>query len=242
MAMNQKTSGTLYLVPKTISAESPGNVIPDNVLEVTRKLKYYIVEDARTARRYLSAIGSSHPIHEIQLFILNKHTNTEDIPGFLIPLKNGEDMGLMSEAGLPAIADPGAVIVSLAHQKNFRVVPLTGPSSIFLALMASGLNGQSFAFNGYLPIDRSEKEKQIHFFENRAYTENQVQAFIETPFRNDKLLSDLLRTCRNETLLCIAKDITGENESIITRSIADWKKERLLPGKQPTVFIIGKPY
>ena len=239
--MNHKTSGTLYLVPKTISTESPGNVIPDKVLEITKRLKYYIVEDARTARRYLSAIGSNHPIHEIQFFTLNKHTNSEDIPEFLIPLKNGEDIGIMSEAGLPAIADPGAVIVSLAHQMNCRVVPLTGPSSIFLALMASGLNGQSFAFNGYLPIDRSEKEKRIRFYESRAFSENQVQVFIETPFRNDNLLTDLIRICRNETLLCIATDITGQNENIITRTIANWKKERLLPGKQPTVFIIGKP-
>lgn len=163
MALQKK--GILYLIPKTISDNLFENVIPSGVLDITRKLKYFIVENERTSRRYLSLIKSNHVIHEIELFPLNKHTRDEDIISYLKPLENGYDTGLMSEAGIPAVADPGSVIVALAHKKNIKVIPLVGPSSILLALMASGLNGQSFSFNGYLPINKQERIRQIRFYE-----------------------------------------------------------------------------
>ncbi len=232
--------GNLYLIPKTISDNAFEEVIPTGVLDITRKLKYFIVENERTARRYLSRIKSIHPINEIELFLLNKHTKYEEIEVFFKIIEAGFDVGLMSEAGIPAVADPGSIIVSIAHQRNFKVVPLVGPSSILLALMASGLNGQNFSFNGYLPINHSEKIRQIKFFEKKSVNENQTQIFIETPFRNDKLFSDLLMICDDTTLLCVAINLTAENEFIKTLPVKEWKKNRLPLNKQPAIFLLGK--
>lgn len=236
--MTLQKTGILYLIPKTISENFFEDVIPSGVLNITRRLKYFIVENERTSRRYLSQIKSNHVISEIELFPLNKHTREEEINSYLKPLENGHDSGLMSEAGIPAVADPGSVIVALAHKKNIRVVPLVGPSSIMLALMASGLNGQNFSFNGYLPINRQERIQQIKFFEKKSLSENQTQIFIETPYRNDQLLNDILNACSEETLLCIAADISGENELIKTHEVGAWKKDRPLINKQPAIFLL----
>lgn len=236
MMLQQK--GVLYLIPKTISENLFENVIPSGVLNITRRLKHFIVENERTSRRYLSQIKSEYAINEIELFLLNKHTREEEIISYLKPLENGHDTGLMSEAGIPAVADPGSVIVALAHKRNIRVVPLVGPSSILLALMASGLNGQNFSFNGYLPINKQERIRQINFFEKKSITENQTQIFIETPFRNDQLINDLLFACYDETQLCIAANISGEDEFIKTQTISSWKKNRPLLNKQPAIFLL----
>lgn len=238
--MTTSTRGNLYLIPKTISENDFENVIPAGVLNITRQLKYFIVENERTTRRYLSRIRSNFPINEIELFLLNKQTSPGDISGFLRPLEEGYHIGLMSEAGIPAIADPGAAIVALAQKKNYKVVPLTGPSSILLALMASGFNGQNFAFNGYLPINKQDRVSKIKYFEKKMLTEKQTQIFIETPYRNDQLLNDILTSCNETTLLCIAANITDHNELIHTASIAGWKKNRPLLNKLPVIFIIGE--
>jgi 16S rRNA (cytidine1402-2'-O)-methyltransferase len=235
MALQKK--GILYLIPKTISENIFEDVIPSGVLDITRRLKYFIVENERTCRRYLSLIKSNHIISEIELFPLNKHTRGEEINSYLKPLESGHDTGLMSEAGTPAVADPGSVIVALAHKKNIRVVPLVGPSSIMLALMASGLNGQNFSFNGYLQINKQERIRQIRFYEKKSAADNQTQIFIETPFRNDQLLNDLLFACHDETQLCIAANISGENEFIKTQEVGAWKKNRPLMNKQPAIFL-----
>jgi len=234
------STGILYLIPKTISENDFEYVIPTGVLGITRNLKHFIVENERTARRYLSRIRSNFPIQEIELFLLNEHTRQEDIPGLLKPLEQGHNMGLMSEAGTPAVADPGAAIVALAHKKNFRVVPLTGPSSILLALMASGFNGQNFAFNGYLPVKKQERAEKLKYFEKKLLADKQTQIFIETPYRNDQLLNDIVSICADSTLLCIAANITDFGEFIQTRTIAAWKKNRLLLNKQPAIFLIGE--
>lgn len=236
--MKEIQKGILYLVPKTIADNDFEFVIPSLILEITRNLKYFIVENERTTRRYLSKIKSNHPINEIQLFTLNKHTKYEDIEEFLSPIENGYDMGLMSEAGTPAVADPGSVIVALAHSRHYKVKPLVGPSSIILALMASGLNGQNFSFNGYLPIEKGNRINQLKIFERRSVSEKQTQIFIETPFRNDQLLADILSVCNENTQLCIAANICSEKEFIQTRSIAGWKKNRPLLNKQPAIFLL----
>jgi 16S rRNA (cytidine1402-2'-O)-methyltransferase len=236
--MKKQTAGTLYLIPKTIADCSPEMVIPEGVLRITGKLKFYIVENERTTRRYLSRIKPEHPIADIQLFLLNKHTKPEGLGEFIAPLLKGEDVGLMSEAGTPAVADPGAVIVAMAHRNHIRVVPLVGPSSILLALMASGLNGQNFSFNGYLPIDKYERAQKIRFYEKRSMTENQTQIFIETPFRNNQLLDDLLSSCKDNTDLCLAADLSAEEEFIRTLPISEWKKNRPDLNKQPVIFLL----
>lgn len=237
-SMKEQTAGVLYLIPKTIAECLPEMVIPEEVLKITRRLKFYIVENERTTRRYLSQLKPEHPIADIQLFLLNKHTKPEELGEFIAPLLKGEDVGLMSEAGTPAIADPGAVIVAMAHRNQIRVAPLVGPSSILLALMASGLNGQNFSFNGYLPIDKSERVQKIRFYEKRSLSENQTQIFIETPFRNDQLLDDLLSSCEDNTNLCIAADISAEEEFIRTQSVREWKKNRPELNKRPVIFLL----
>ena len=231
--------GILYLIPNTLGECNLEQVLPSVNFEIIRKIKHFIVEDVRTARRFLKKVDKEINIDELQFFTLNKHTSPEEISDYLSPIQNGLDVGIISEAGCPAIADPGAEIVRIAQAKNYKVVPLVGPSSILLALMASGFNGQSFAFVGYLPIQGNERTQAIKQLEKRAQIEKQSQLFIETPYRNMKMLEDILTICQPKTQLCIACDITLETEYIKTKSIAEWKKEKLPDlNKRPCIFLI----
>lgn len=229
----------LYLIPNTLGECETSNVLPAINIAIIRKIKHFIVEDVRTARRFLKKVDSNINIDELQFYTLNKHTSPNELSSYLEPLEKGFDMGVISEAGCPAIADPGAEVVKIAQTKNLKVVPLVGPSSILLGLMASGFNGQSFAFVGYLPIQGNERTQRIKQLEKRAKTENQSQIFIETPYRNQKLLSEILSTCQGNTKLCIACDITLESEYIKTKSINEWKKSTLPDlNKRPSIFIL----
>lgn len=230
-------NGTIYLIPVTLGGDDYLKVIPGKVLELTRQLRFFIVEDIRSARRFLRLIDREFPINDTVFFELNEHTGDEAIATYLEPLKNGSDIGLLSEAGLPGIADPGAKIVALAHQKKFNVKPLSGPSSILLALVASGLNGQNFTFNGYLPVKPAERSAKLRELEKRA-GEGFTQIFMETPYRNQKMLDTILSTCRNETLLCIAMDITLPTEKVRTMRIAEWKKDLPALDGKLVVFLI----
>lgn len=219
--------GTLYLIPTTIGSESWELVIPTAVIAKTRTLKHFIVEDVRTTRRYLSKIGILTPIDQIDFGLLNEHTKQTELEQLIKPLLEGNDIGLLSEAGLPAIADPGALIVALAHKKGIKVVPYTGPSSILLTLMASGLNGQNFAFIGYLPIKPDERKKRVKQIELRSKNEFQTQIFIEAPYRNLQLFQDILKECNPETQLTIGVELTTELEYIATKKIREWKNSQL---------------
>jgi 16S rRNA (cytidine1402-2'-O)-methyltransferase len=233
------SKGTLYLIPCTLGDTPAQQVIPQHVIDITRKLRHFVVEHPKTARQFISTLKPDHPIQSLELASLNEHTTAGELTGLLAPLLAGHDVGILSEAGCPGIADPGADLVSLAHRHGIRVIPLVGPSSILLALMASGLNGQCFAFHGYLPIDNLERKKAITALEAESQKRNQTQLFIETPYRNEKLFSALLAHCRPQTLLCIASDITLTSEQIQTRPIKQWKS---LPmpelNKRPTLFIL----
>ncbi len=234
--MNKK--GKIYLIPTTLGDSEISSVIPANVVDIIENLHYFIVENIRTARRYIRKVSITKNIDELTFFELNKHTKPEDIFSYLKPCLSGNSIGIISEAGNPGIADPGANIVKIAHQKNIDVVPLVGPSSILLALISSGMNGQNFAFNGYLPIKDNERIKRIQYLEKKSKSENQSQIFMETPFRNMKMLDALLQTCRNNTLLCIAADITLSSEFIKTKTVVEWKKQKPQLNKRPTVFIL----
>lgn len=229
--------GILFLIPNTLGDNAPDEVMPQKVMETAKRLRHFIVEDVRTVRRYLRRIDRTFPIDDSQFFELNQHTDRSKIEPYLKPLLEGNDMGIISEAGCPAVADPGADIVALAHRKGIRVVPLVGPSSILLAQMASGFNGQSFAFVGYLPIEAAERQKRLRKLEHRAKEENQTQLFIETPYRNMKLFDELTATLKGDTRLCIACDITLESEYIETRTIGEWKQKKPQDlNKRPTIF------
>jgi 16S rRNA (cytidine1402-2'-O)-methyltransferase len=229
---------SLYLIPVTLGDSDFSRVLPAYNREIILSVKYFIVENVRSARRFLKQTEPTIDIDSLTFFTLNKHTAAAELMTFLKPIEDGFPVGVISEAGCPAIADPGADIVAIAQQKNIRVVPLVGPSSILLALMASGFNGQSFAFLGYLPIDNAERMKTLKNVEQRIYSENQTQIFIETPYRNEKLFDDILKTCRPQTRLCIAADITLESEWIKTRSIAEWKKQSPSLAKRPCIFAL----
>ncbi|MDR0660050.1 MAG: SAM-dependent methyltransferase [Prevotellaceae bacterium] len=229
---------TLYLIPTTLGEINLNCCIPHHVIEITRSLTYFIVEDVRTARRYLSKLRMPLPINELNFYELNEHTKAEDLQSLLQPLLEGNNVGLMSEAGVPAVADPGKDVVHIAHQKGIKVVPLVGPSSILLAVMASGLNGQNFAFNGYLPIKEQERIQRIRLLENRSIQERQAQVFIEAPYRNTKLLEAFLASCNDTTMLCIAANLTIKSEWIQCHPITYWKKRKPDINKKPCVFII----
>lgn len=245
--------GILYLIPNSLG-ESDGNpsdplshIIPIDVQAITAKLDYFIAENAKTTRAFLKTVATTHPLsrplQEIEIAELNVNTNATVLPVLLAPLLAGRNAGLISEAGVPAVADPGANLVRLAHQHNILVKPLVGPSSLLLAVMASGLNGQSFAFNGYLPIDSAQRIKRIKDLEDRSRKEHQTQLFIETPYRNIALLEALCATCNQNTLLCTATDLTLLSESIKTQTVKKWKSDLAtgtLPNmqKKPTVFLI----
>lgn len=231
--------GTLYLIPCTLGDTPAEQVLPRHVIDVARRLEHFVVEQAKTARQFLAALKPEKPIQSLHFATLNEHTAHKDLAGLLAPLLAGHDVGIISEAGCPGIADPGADLVNLAHHNGIRVVPLVGPSSILLALMASGLNGQRFAFHGYLPIADAERKKAIATLEAESIRQKQTQLFIETPYRNEKMLGALLAHCRPQTRLCVATDITLPGELIQTRSIAQWKL-RPLPqlNKRPSLFLL----
>lgn len=233
--------GTLYLIPTTLSDCELSQVLPDGNTPIIRKLKVFIVENIRTARRFLKQVDSNIIIDELQFFELNQHTDLNHINQYLEPLLKGEDVGIISEAGCPAIADPGADIVALAQAQKIKVVPLVGPSSILLSLMASGFNGQSFAFHGYLPIEKGQRVDKLKQLERRIYSEQQTQLFIETPYRNRQMVDELLKSLQPQTKLCIAVDITSDTEDIRTKTISEWKKS-VIPElhKRPCIFLIYK--
>lgn len=230
----------LYLVPNVLSEGSWQNVLPSVVFPVLTETRHFIVENVRTARRFMKQVNSEINIDECTFYEINKRTKYAEIPSFLTPVSEGFDVAVISEAGCPGVADPGAEVVKIAHQKGIQVVPLVGPSSILLALMASGFNGQEFAFKGYLPVKPAERTKEIAVLEKRVNTQGQTQIFIETPYRNNQLIADLLRTCAPDTLLCIAANLTGENEMVATKTIKQWKTALPNLHKQPAIFLIGK--
>jgi len=234
--------GKLYLIPTTLGEMNPEDVLPQTIKRSIDFIDYYIVENEKTARRFIKSVHPEKKQPELKLFLLNKHTETKEHLDFIKPLLEGQNVGLMSEAGCPGVADPGAVIVKLAHEKGIQVIPLVGPSSILLAVMASGMNGQSFAFNGYLPIDKSEKKQALKGFEKLSFDKNQSQLFIETPYRNNKLLEDILQILQPNTNLCIACDITLPTEYIKTMSVNLWKKQKVDLHNRPCIFIIHKSY
>jgi len=231
-------SGKIYLIPNTLGDTVPGDVIPAGVIQTLHKLTHFIVEDIRNARRFLVKTAYPHKIDDIVFFELNKHTPLADIPGLVLPCEKGTDMGIISEAGVPAVADPGALVVEIAHKRGIRVIPLTGPSSILMALMASGLNGQNFAFKGYLPVDKKDLASALKDMETRSKRENQTQIFIETPYRNMRLYEEILKICQPTTQLCIAKNLTTAEESVEVKSIEKWRKSKTDLDKQPAVFLI----
>ena len=231
-------SGKLYLIPSPLGDTSIETVIPQGTLDILRSLRFFIVEELRTARRYLSKAGIETPIEQLVFSELNEHTPETEVPALLKPLLAGNDAGMISEAGLPAVADPGANLVALAQRRNIEVIPLVGPSSMFLALMASGLNGQSFAFSGYLPVKAPERKQRIRQLEKRSVSERQTQLFMETPYRNNALLADLLLCCAPDTRLCIAANITMPDAFIRTMTIAQWKKTTVDIHKKPCIFLL----
>ena len=231
---------TLYLIPVTLGDTPINEVLPAHNTEIILNLTHFIVENVRSARRFLKKCNPEIDINGLTFYELNKHTVKEEVSTFLSPMKTGLSIGVISEAGCPAIADPGADVVAIAQIEGYKIVPLVGPSSILMSLMASGFNGQSFAFHGYLPIDGSERVNKIKQLESRVYHEDQTQIFIETPYRNDKLAEDILLHCKSQTKLCIAMNISCENEYIVTKKVGAWKKNLPDMHKQPCVFLIYK--
>ena len=232
--------GKLYLIPTRLGDNPPLEVLPISVKKIIEQIDYYIVENEKTARAFIKKINSRKVQASLTMFHLNKFTDARDLPSFIEPCLKGINVGLLSEAGCPAIADPGADIVKIAHENNIKVVPMVGPSSIILAMMGSGMNGQSFAFNGYLPIDKDEKKKEIKRLERLSFEQDQSQIFIETPYRNNKMLEDLSNILDNHTNLCVAADITLPTEFIKTKTALNWKKNIVDLHKRPTIFIIHK--
>ena len=230
--------GKLYLIPSPLGDYAPETVIPAPVLDRIRSIRTYVVEQTRTARRYLSAAGWKGSVDQLTFHELNEHTDPAVVETFLPLFEDGCDVGLISEAGLPAVADPGALLVALCHRHGIQVVPCVGPSSLMLALMASGLNGQSFAFCGYIPVKPEERRKALKALERRSASANQTQLMIETPYRNDALLADILAVCDGRTRVCIAADLTLPDAFIRTRTVAQWKKEIPVIGKRPCVFLL----
>ena len=229
-------TGTLYLIPVGLGGERTGARLPSATLDVARTLRAFIAEEAKSARAFLKDIQHPGPLQELRIDVLNEHTTGRDIESLLAPLLAGHDCGLMSEAGCPAVADPGAGLVRRAHQAGIRVIPLIGPSSILLALMASGLNGQRFAFHGYLPVEKTRRARAIGELETRAQEETQI--FIETPYRNAALLQALLDHCRGDTRLCVALDLTLPTEMVLTRAISEWKKKPPVVDRRLAVFLL----
>lgn len=231
--------GTLYLLPVTLGDDQLTRALPADVIGLAQRLDTFVVENEKTARRFLGLIKTIKPVRELEMLLLNEHTDDKALPALLAPLLAGKDVGLMSEAGCPGIADPGAKLAELAHRKGIRVAPLVGPSSILLGLMASGFNGQRFTFLGYLPSDKAERIKALKALEQTSQRLGETQIFIETPYRNQHMLEDILSHCQSQTRLCIASNVSLEQELIISRPIAEWRKSTLPDlHKQPTVFLL----
>ena len=230
--------GNLYLIPTTLGESDTARVIPSEVSSIIKGISYFIVENIRTARRYLRKMDPTLNIDELHFFELNQHTDSQVTEAYLNPILEGFDVGIISEAGCPGIADPGAEVVRQAHIKHIRVIPLVGPSSILLSLMASGMNGQNFAFIGYIPVKPAERVKAIREIEKRSGVEKQTQIFIEAPYRNTQLINDLINTLNDQTRLCIACDITLDTEYIKTQTVSQWKKGVPDLNKRPAIFLI----
>lgn len=228
------TSGKLYLIPSPLGDYPPAQVLPAPVLDLLPHIKTFVVEEVRTARRFLSAAGLKGHIGELEFHELNEHTPPADVEAMAALFAEGRDVGLISEAGLPAVADPGALLVALCHRSGIEVVPCTGPSSLMLALMGSGLDGQQFTFHGYLPAKTEERRNALRGLEKKPGT----QLFIETPYRNDAMLADILAVCRPSTRICLAADLTLETAFIRTQTVAEWKKAVPVLGKRPCVFLM----
>lgn len=232
-------AGTLYLIPVPLGPTPPQDSLPQNVLATIRPLSHFVVEQAKTARAFLKAAGTEKPLQELQLEELNEHTRADALDRLLAPLRAGHDVGLLSEAGCPAVADPGANLVALAQKENIRIAPLIGPSSLLLALMASGLNGQRFAFQGYLPAKDIERLKTLHDLESESRKRVQTQIFIETPYRNRAMFDAILQACQPATRLTVATDLSLPGESVLTRTIQQWKKQTPPEiERRPTVFLL----
>jgi 16S rRNA (cytidine1402-2'-O)-methyltransferase len=229
----------LYLIPVPLGETPHEKVLPAYNREIVLSLKYFIVENVRTARRFLKKTAPSIVIDDLHFAELNEHTDRGTVSDMLLPMREGHSIGVMSEAGCPAVADPGADIVALAQSKGFQTVPLVGPSSILMALMGSGFNGQNFAFHGYLPVEQSRRIEKIKFYESRIYTENETQIFIETPYRNNKLSEDLIKTCKPSTKLCIASGITCDDEAIRTLPVKEWAGIKPDLNRKPAIFLIS---
>ncbi len=238
----EKSCGTLYLIPVGLGGDDTHATLPPATLAAVRGLRSFIAESPKSARRFLRLAGYPRPLREARIGAINEHTAAAELPELIAPLLAGEDCGLMSEAGCPAIADPGADLVRLAHARGIRVVPLVGPSAILLALMASGLNGQHFEFHGYLPVEAGSRARKLRDLEDDASRTGATHIFIETPYRNDVLFRALLDHCHRDTLLCVAADLTLPGESIATGSIADWKKRPPVLGRRPTVFLLWRGF
>lgn len=230
----------LYLLPVTLGATPLDRVLPQHNIEIIKEIRHFIVEDVRSARRFLRQADAQFDIDGSTFFELNKHTSPNDIAGYLAPLAQGKPMGVISEAGCPAVADPGADVVAIAQRKGLKVVPLVGPSSIILSVMASGFNGQSFAFHGYLPIKPDERARKLKQLEQRVYSEEQTQLFIETPYRNGKMIEDIIKNCRPQTKLCIAANLTCDDEFVRTRTVKDWRGKAPDLSKIPCIFLLYK--
>jgi 16S rRNA (cytidine1402-2'-O)-methyltransferase len=236
----QTLHGKLYLIPTTLGDSDPILNIPQQVCSAINTIDDYLVENEKSARHYLKKMGIKKPLSELNLQVLDKHTTPGEISKNMEILKSGKNMGVISEAGCPGVADPGSEAVKWAHKNKIQVVPLVGPSSILLGLMASGFNGQCFVFHGYLPIEKSERVKKIKELEKQAQALKQTQIFIETPYRNNHLLDDLLKSCKAETLLCVAVDISLATEKILSQTIADWRKNSIDLHKRPALFLLYK--
>lgn len=230
----------LYLIPNFLGESLPEMVLPSGLSDIIKGIRYFIVENERTARRFLKKINPDTCIDDLTFFLLNEHTDKKNISDYLEPAKEGNSIGIISEAGVPGVADPGAEIVAIAHGLNIQVVPLVGPSSILLSLMASGLCGQNFAFIGYLPVRPGDRIRQIKKIEQTSLTEKQTQIFIETPYRNMALLKDLINVCHPATKLCIASNLTTEEEFVKTKTVSEWKRNIPDLHKKPTVFLLKK--
>lgn len=232
--------GKIYLIPNFLGESPSERNFPMENLRVIKSIKHFIVEDIRTVRRFLKRVDKTINIDELTFYELNKHTLATNVPSYLKPADQGFDIGIVSEAGCPGVADPGADVVAIAHQRGLQVVPLIGPSSILLSMMASGMNGQNFAFVGYLPVEKAGNVKALKQLEDRAIREHQTQIFIETPFRNAKMMEDLLFALRPSTRLCVACNVTCDDEYIVTKTIAQWRADKLPDlTKKPTIFLIG---
>lgn len=229
----------LYLLPVGLSDARPEDVIPSGGIEILKTLRYFVVENLRTARRWIKRCDPGFSFEGVEIVELNEHTSPGEVYAMLEPLRNGHSVGVMSEAGCPAVADPGADIVAIAQRERLKVVPLAGPSSILMSLMASGFNGQSFCFHGYLPVDDKEKRQMLLRLERESERENRTQIFIETPYRNNRLLQLMTDTLAPDTRICVASEITdSEKESILTKTVAEWRKSEFDYGKKPTIFLL----